>query len=66
MFNIFMGIFFICSIGFIALSKSEKDYQNCVKLHGEEFAKKRKRILQIVGPFLFVGSFMALLLNILI
>ncbi len=63
MFNILMGILCICSIGFFALSKSEKDYQNCVELHGEEFAQNRRRILQILGPILFVGTLIALVVE---
>jgi len=66
MFIILMGILCICSIGFFALSKNEKDYQNCIKLNGEKFTKKRKKILQILGPILFIGSFLAILFDILI
>jgi hypothetical protein len=41
----------------------EKDYQNCAKQHGEEFAIKRKKLLRIVGPILFIGPCAALLID---
>ncbi len=41
----------------------EKDFQNCVNQHGEEFAKKRKKILRILGPILIVFPSIALILD---
>ena len=41
-------------------SRSEKDYQNCIKLHGKEFSDKRKSSLRKGGPILFLlGLFWA-------
>ncbi len=38
-------------------SHYEKDYQNCVKLHGKDFCDKRKKTLKVIGPILFfLGS----------
>ncbi len=63
MFKYLMGFLFLCSIYIVILSRSEKDYENCVKLHGDEFANRRKRKLRILGPMLLVFTGVALLLD---
>ena len=60
MSKIFMTMLLIFSIFFIAISGSEKKYQKVVELHGEEFARKSKKILKFGGIFLFLFSLFAL------
>ncbi len=63
MFKYLMGFLFSCSIYVVILSRSEKDYQNCVKLHGDKIANRRRKKLQILGPVLLVFTGAALLLD---
>ena len=41
----------------------EKDYQNCIKLHGEDFCDKRKKTLKVLGPILFLLGSLWLILE---
>lgn len=66
MFLYLMGFSFLCSIFILILSRSEKDYQNCVKLHGEDFAQSRKKKLQVLGPVALVFTGAAILLELFV
>jgi hypothetical protein len=65
MFRILVGFLFVGSILILILSGNKKDYENCVKLHGEKFAQNRKKILLIGGSTLFTITGLVALIDIL-
>jgi len=54
MFKLFMIMNAFFGIIITILSFYKKDYINCVNKNGEEFAKKRKRIMRLLGIFLLI------------
>lgn len=63
MFKFFMALIFLEALFITILSMRKKDYENCVKLRGEEYAMDRKKILKILGPSLIVVTGLAWLVE---
>jgi hypothetical protein len=63
MFKYLMGTLFLGSLFVLSLSLSKKDYQNCSKLHGEEFAESRKKKMKIFGFLLLLITVVSLILD---
>ena len=59
MFKFFFALIFFEALFITLLSVRKKDYANCVKSHGEEYAMDRKKILKILGPSLIAVSGLA-------
>ncbi|MCJ7542626.1 MAG: hypothetical protein MUO88_23500 [Desulfobacterales bacterium] len=59
LFKFFMALIFFEALIITILSMSKKDYANCVKLRGEEYAMDRKKILNTLGPSLIVVTGLA-------
>jgi hypothetical protein len=63
MFKYLMGCMFLGAVFLLLLSLSKKDYQNCLNLHGEEFAKSRKKKMRTFGFLLLVITVASFLLD---
>ena len=59
MFKFIMALIFFEALLITILSMLKKDYANCVKLRGEEYAMDRKKILMILAPSLMVFTGLA-------
>ena len=59
MFKLFMALIFFEALFITILSMRKKDYENCVRLSGEEYALDRKKIIKILGPSLVVVTGLA-------
>ena len=59
MFKLFMALIFFEALFITILSMRKKDYENCVRLRGEEYALDRKKIIKILGPSLVVVTGLA-------
>lgn len=49
-----MGLIFCEALVITLLSLRKKDYENCLKLRGEAYAKDRRKILHTLGPALLI------------
>jgi ABC-type Mn2+/Zn2+ transport system permease subunit len=63
MFTLLMWLLLFFSVAIFFLSRNEKDFENCRKLHGEIFAIRRKKILKVGGTGLLFLSISSLVIE---